>query len=408
MDSPQNHIRIEILSHRIEKGINERLGIYQIILTPGVNIVSPDIFVQMSNGKFERKDIYGFNANIYCNDRSTLIIHDFQYFTLAAYSNSDPILGGVKSYNISRFFRLNNLKIRRLDSENSNSLVANCAIDEFYVGIESYHKENKENGKSIEDNPITTDVRSSTVSKIKTFSRHKYLNIQDSKIDELNANNDIEYFHCWEGSNIQRLLFSKSVEKARFDDSSIELFLGQKKTSITEIISSNTSFVRIFELDENKVLSRNDKSLEILLKSYKNSQNKEKQFEYSFLYQKNISGNITNRRHKLFLKLLELTCGYGYKPERGFYTLFIIWFSFSLIFTIISFFPDVGLSTNGNKINGIIGIPYSMYFSAITFTTIGYGDVVPTDWLTRILAGIEGILGISTMAIIIFALTKHE
>ena len=40
----------------------------------------------------------------------------------------------------------------------------------------------------------------------------------------------------------------------------------------------------------------------------------------------------------------------------------------------------------------------ALYFSVITFTTIGYGDYAPLGWL-RIVAGIEGLLGLIIIAV---------
>lgn len=45
------------------------------------------------------------------------------------------------------------------------------------------------------------------------------------------------------------------------------------------------------------------------------------------------------------------------------------------------------------------------YFSLITFTTIGYGDIHPTGWL-RIIAGIEGFLGILLMSLFLLTSAK--
>ena len=41
---------------------------------------------------------------------------------------------------------------------------------------------------------------------------------------------------------------------------------------------------------------------------------------------------------------------------------------------------------------------HPLYFSVITFATIGYGDFAPLGWL-RWLAGIEGLLGLLLMAV---------
>jgi hypothetical protein len=47
------------------------------------------------------------------------------------------------------------------------------------------------------------------------------------------------------------------------------------------------------------------------------------------------------------------------------------------------------------------GLPSLLYFSGITFFTIGYGDVVPQDGLGRFLAVVEGGVGFGFLAVII-------
>jgi hypothetical protein len=54
-----------------------------------------------------------------------------------------------------------------------------------------------------------------------------------------------------------------------------------------------------------------------------------------------------------------------------------------------------------NHINGIDGVVSAVYFSGVTFLTIGFGDIVPQGDLTRILAVVEGLNGILTTALVI-------
>ena len=54
-----------------------------------------------------------------------------------------------------------------------------------------------------------------------------------------------------------------------------------------------------------------------------------------------------------------------------------------------------------NHINGIDGLVSAVYFSGVTFLTIGYGDIVPDGDLSRLLAVIEGLNGIITIALVI-------
>ena len=48
------------------------------------------------------------------------------------------------------------------------------------------------------------------------------------------------------------------------------------------------------------------------------------------------------------------------------------------------------------------------YFSFVTLTTVGYGDILPTSLVTRSLANIEGLMGTLFPAILIARLVSME
>ena len=49
----------------------------------------------------------------------------------------------------------------------------------------------------------------------------------------------------------------------------------------------------------------------------------------------------------------------------------------------------------------------SLYFSVITFSTLGYGDIRPIGTVARWLAGAESLLGSILMALLVFVLTRR-
>ena len=48
----------------------------------------------------------------------------------------------------------------------------------------------------------------------------------------------------------------------------------------------------------------------------------------------------------------------------------------------------------------------SLYFSVITFATLGYGDIQPIGFWARMIAGTEALLGVLLMALLVFVLTR--
>lgn len=49
----------------------------------------------------------------------------------------------------------------------------------------------------------------------------------------------------------------------------------------------------------------------------------------------------------------------------------------------------------------------SLYFSAITFTTLGYGDIAPVGNAARVVAGLESLVGAMLTALLVFVLSRR-
>ena len=68
----------------------------------------------------------------------------------------------------------------------------------------------------------------------------------------------------------------------------------------------------------------------------------------------------------------------------------------------------VDLESKGLLKNNVIrNFPDSLYFSTITFTTLGYGDFRPLEGLGRILAGSEAFLGAIMMALFVYTFARR-
>lgn len=99
----------------------------------------------------------------------------------------------------------------------------------------------------------------------------------------------------------------------------------------------------------------------------------------------------------IFLTLSALIWGHGEKPNRTFYS--------ALAFLFLStFFYMQGYLAN----SAVIFKPnflQALYFSTITFTTVGYGDVTPIG-LTKAIAMFEALCGIFIIPIFIVGLSR--
>jgi len=55
----------------------------------------------------------------------------------------------------------------------------------------------------------------------------------------------------------------------------------------------------------------------------------------------------------------------------------------------------------------VVDVLVSMYFSVVTFTTLGYGDAQPVGVVAKLIAGLESVFGVVLMAVLVFALTRQ-
>lgn len=121
------------------------------------------------------------------------------------------------------------------------------------------------------------------------------------------------------------------------------------------------------------------------------------------------------------LGFLDFICGYGEKPYN------VLRFSVIIIFLSAILFSIFGIATSPESIklnvdlsevisgktskifldfklmNKILhNFGKCLYFSTVTFTTLGYGDFRPFEGRGRIIAGTEAFIGAFTMALLVY------
>jgi len=108
-------------------------------------------------------------------------------------------------------------------------------------------------------------------------------------------------------------------------------------------------------------------------------------------------------------KIIDLFCGYGEKPMRLISTAIIAIISFAMLYAV------VGLQYNG-EINNLAKtsspteiievFSNAIYFSTVTFTTLGYGDFTPVGF-SRLIASIQAITGSFTVALFVVVFVRR-
>lgn len=93
---------------------------------------------------------------------------------------------------------------------------------------------------------------------------------------------------------------------------------------------------------------------------------------------------------------------YGRKPHRIIYTSMVMIISFGFVYWLNS---DL-IALNSSSIKEF-GFGDSFYFSTITFTTLGYGDLSPLSWL-KIVSSVEAFLGVINMGFLIAGYSNNK
>lgn len=111
---------------------------------------------------------------------------------------------------------------------------------------------------------------------------------------------------------------------------------------------------------------------------------------------------------RIVSRVVDLFCGYGERPLR------VILFSLFLIlgFAVIFFLNGVNdggqllqLDTGKSFADNFFSFINAVYFSVVTFTTLGYGDITPIG-LSRFFAATEAFMGSFTLALFVVVFVK--
>jgi len=111
---------------------------------------------------------------------------------------------------------------------------------------------------------------------------------------------------------------------------------------------------------------------------------------------------------RLMSWLIDLFCGYGERP------LNVVLFSLSQVLCFaLAYFAlgvaqgeqQIGWSGAQDAATNLLELATCLYYSVVTFTTLGYGDIVPLGW-ARAVAALEAFVGSFTMALFVVVFVK--
>lgn len=355
--------------------------------------------------------ITNIDMKIKCKDFYLVIIENneigIKHYGISSYTNFRSSIAVLKLYNIN-LIHINDLDIEHIETENASPLIVRCNINELYTGCEvhGYLTGNKEN-ICLEEYKV--DIRRDT--EIKHFSGNgKYdLNIQESSIKEvsvLGLNHNglsmtlINRLSIWNGSSVVNLKLSAPTKYLEVKNSTIEkLTVG--KSHIKEIKLQN-EIIGTCSIDNEGIDSDDVAKWQLMKKSAFRSGNRIHYLNASYMVNKKYSELEEIWFRRLLLKIFSVICGYGYKPLRTIAASISTIVLCGIIYWVIGFLLPDSFSIKTNVSSFIDCI----YYSGITFTTTGFGDISPVNGFIRIFSIIEAIAGVSMLSLFIFSLTK--
>jgi len=364
--------------------------------------------VLANNFDLDKEKIYGFNANINCQNQ-IIEISGFEYFSLKSFMNINSSIAHFKISNIDDSCSLNNFTIEKLDVNNADLLLVESEVFDLNIGNSIVH------GKSIDEinfdniKKVKTDLRGSKIERARIFVPNRKIEVKRTNINYLaiqeRAAFNIDLIKIWINSDIKRLYLSGNIEKFQIKNSNINNLVFHENCKVEKMIINLSTIQKTHNCNMYNINNKNMNTLQLIMNSAKNSNDYSLYTKAGYEFMKKKNKNQTNIFSKFISFFMKITCGYGFKPFRTLLLTVSTWILFGFIYWSFDLFGLGGLNFGTNKYEEFKKLILSLYFSIVTFTTTGFGDITPRGY-SRIFSGLEAVLGILFTALFIFALTK--
>jgi hypothetical protein len=399
-------LQITALDMSTEKSVE--LGTFALDVPSGSFALTPQM-VLAHLPVIQGKARIGFNANVY-GEGTLLSIAGFEYFTLAAFANSVAQFPLLQVQGASNFFRLNDLQIKRLDSEASNAFVCNCVIEELNVGIGTT-VERTLNEITTNLMPIWTHLLSGSIDRVRLFVPHSMVTLQESSLRivrfEPNCGDISKLIICQE-CHIRDMTLSGMFGDVHVEGAAIESLFLLPSTRVSSISIRAGAVANCYGATLDSFIAPTLETSRLVISSARNAHDPEILAAASYMYARQHRSLHKTRASRTAAFLLDISCGFGYKPARTSACALGIWIGCSLAYFLLTVTGCGGIAGSGVHTDDLLSLfGRSLYFSATTLTTLGFGDILPAGWPSMGLACLEGALGIMLFTLLVFSLSKR-
>lgn len=373
----------------------------------------------LEKNKTIKDRVKSWDIFIDCN-MATIIVDAYtltEKFFLQSFQNSKSLLSILKANETK--LHLVDIDIHHLETEKCGLFLANSKIDELYCDIKLIKKTKSTNSLGLKYFG-KFDLKNCIINKAFFYQNIRYLTIRDSSISRMSfhfkdktlihtkglyiQNSIIKAFNC--NFYIDKLSIRDSeVNKVNFMPTARIEFVTLKRTKIDHVFGCNQDTITKKNLDGWYLIKKSNYKVNTYLYCVSGYHICKLENKLKIQMEKNIIKRIGLRCSDLFLRW---SIGYAYKPANAvlFTLLSITAFAFiysGIDWTYVLLNNQMSVKDLSTNIKVFLE---NLYWSGITFTTIGYGEIGAQDWISRFLAIVEGCLGISTMSLLVIALSK--
>lgn len=368
-----------------------------------------EIFINKSN--IERENIIFWELYLVSKNLN-LIVENYSVFdevTIRKASDGEAEINILKS-NVN--LHLTNLEIDVVQVEDCNVLTGNCKINEFSYDIANYMKELSNKEIIRKKDKLKLDIRNSKIGDLNIYYSLDYFNVQNSNIKNIefmsrkNEKSMVNRFSIWNGTKLALLRINCEIKDFNLEDSNIDRLYFAQNTLIENYTNKKSFIDHIFGCEKKNFSKISAQALEMIKKS--SFRNNEKLY-YEVAYEL----ADMNRKRGLGSWFLKHSVGYGYKPSKAIRFIILMIIFFALLYSVVDI---LDLLLRGYVFSfdlkylpsNICDFLDNIYFSGITFTTTGYGDITPSNFVVKLIAIIESCLGVAMFSLLIYSVTTRH